>query len=61
VFTVLVLLAKNSDDRRLARGEPPGASFRVPIAIIAGFLILAAIAAIFFYFYGSSAIKELAH
>jgi hypothetical protein len=46
VITVLVLLAKNSDDRRQARGEPAAAAPLVAVAIIAGLLIVAALAGI---------------
>ncbi len=46
VITVLVLLAKNSDDRRQARGEPAPAGPLVTVAIIGGVLIAAALAGI---------------
>jgi fatty acid desaturase len=48
VITVLVLLAKNSDDRRQARGEPAAAGSLVAVAILGGLLILAAIGVILF-------------
>jgi hypothetical protein len=49
VITVLVLLVKNSNDRRLARGEPATSGTMVIVAIIGGLLILAALAAIVFW------------
>jgi hypothetical protein len=42
VVTVLVLLAKNADDRRQARGEPPASGSLMVLAVIAGILVLAA-------------------
>jgi Flp pilus assembly protein TadB len=48
VISVLVLLAKNSDDRRQARGEPPAAGSLIALAILAGLLILAAIGIIIY-------------
>lgn len=46
VITVLVLLAKNSDDRRQALGEPAAAGSLVAVAIIGGLFIVAALAGI---------------
>lgn len=46
VITVLVLLAKNSDDRREARGEPATSGSMVPIAILGGVLIVVAMVGI---------------
>jgi hypothetical protein len=46
VITVLVLLAKNSDDRRQARGEPAASGSLVAVAIIGGLLMVAALAGI---------------
>jgi len=46
VITVLVLLAKNSDDRRQARGEPAAAGPLVAVAIIGGLLIVIVLAGI---------------
>jgi hypothetical protein len=46
VITVLVLLAKNSDERRQARGEPASSGPLVLAAIIAGVLITVALAGI---------------
>lgn len=42
VITVLVLLAKNSDDLRQARGEPAAGGPLVIVALICGLLILVA-------------------
>jgi hypothetical protein len=49
VITVLVLLSKNADDRRQARGEPPASGSSVALAILCGVLILAGIGAIIYY------------
>lgn len=49
VITVLVLLAKNSDDRRQARGEPPADGSLVLVAIISGVLLLASLGAILYW------------
>jgi hypothetical protein len=46
VITVLVLLAKNSDEQRQARGEPAAAGPLVAVAIIGGLLIVALLAGI---------------
>jgi len=47
-----VLLAKNSDDIRLARGKPPAAGSLGAITIVAGILILIALVAIIFWSLG---------
>jgi len=49
VITVLVLLAKNSDDRRQARGEPAAGGSLVAVAILVGLLVVVALGAIIFY------------
>jgi hypothetical protein len=49
VITVLVLLAKNADDRRQARGEPPASAASVAVAIVCGLLILSGIGIIIYY------------
>jgi hypothetical protein len=49
VITVLVLLAKNADDRRQARGEPAASGSLVAVAIVGGLLIVAALGAIIFW------------
>jgi hypothetical protein len=46
VITVLVLLAKNADDLRQARGEPAASGPAVAVAIVGGVLIVAALAGI---------------
>lgn len=46
VITVLVLLAKNADDRRLARGESAPSGPLVTLAIIGGVLLLVALVGI---------------
>jgi hypothetical protein len=51
VITVLVLLVKNSDDRKLARGEPASTGTMIILAIVGGFLILTALAAIVFWLF----------
>lgn len=50
VITVLVLLAKNSTDRRVARGEPPSSGASVALAIVLGILLLALAAVVFWMF-----------
>ena len=42
VITVLVLLEKNGDDRRQARGEPAASGFQVCAAILGGLVLVAA-------------------
>jgi hypothetical protein len=44
VITVLVLMAKNSDDLRQARGEPASGLPLVAVAVIGGLLIVALLA-----------------
>jgi hypothetical protein len=46
VITVLVLLAKNSGDRRKARGEPAASGSVIAVAIVVGVLVLLALGAI---------------
>src|SRR5215207_937565 len=43
VITVLVLLAKNADDRRRARGQPPADGTPIALAVVGGLLVVAAI------------------
>jgi hypothetical protein len=49
VITVLVLLAKNADDRRQARGDPPAHWSSVAVAIICGWLIVAGLGVSIYY------------
>jgi len=49
VITVLVLLAKNADDRRVARGEPAGGPIWVIAAVGLG-ILLAVAAAVWLFF-----------
>ncbi len=57
VITVLVLLSKNSDDRRLARGEPVASGSRVAIVIVASLLIVVALAAFLFWAWTPGAVR----
>jgi hypothetical protein len=50
VITVLVLLAKNADDQRLARGERVRGAAPIAVAIIAGIVILLLLASFAFWF-----------